>query len=78
MKEARERVEKGRGRLKRYRELAWEIEAQAKAVKEWSEKIKPHQPAEEKRPLWDADDAGQRGAAAEEQNTGPQFRRAAI
>ncbi|MCE9582505.1 MAG: protein kinase [Planctomycetes bacterium] len=54
-KEARERVEKGQGHLRRYRELAGEIERQAKTVKEWSGRIKPHQPAEEKRPLWDAE-----------------------
>ncbi|KAF0245717.1 MAG: hypothetical protein FD180_1381 [Planctomycetota bacterium] len=54
-KEARERVEAGRRWFARYRGLRGEIEAQDKAVKEWGEKIKPHQSPEEKRPLWDAE-----------------------
>ncbi|KAF0246253.1 MAG: serine/threonine protein kinase [Planctomycetota bacterium] len=53
--EARERFEAGRRWFARYRELRGEIEAQDKVVKEWAGKIKPHQPPEEKRPLWDAE-----------------------
>ncbi|KAF0246816.1 MAG: serine/threonine protein [Planctomycetota bacterium] len=54
-KEARERVEKGRAQLGRYRALAGEIEEQSRAVKELSEKTHLHLPIEEKRPLWEAE-----------------------
>ncbi|MBI2921994.1 MAG: serine/threonine protein kinase [Planctomycetes bacterium] len=54
-REARERVEAGRRWFARYRELRGEIEAQEKVVRERGGKIMPHQPPEEKRPLWDAE-----------------------
>ena len=52
--EAHEHVVKGRMLMARFRELAGEVDAQAKVVKELSERIKPSRPAEEKRPLWEA------------------------
>ncbi|MCE9583717.1 MAG: serine/threonine protein kinase, partial [Planctomycetes bacterium] len=54
-KAARERVEAGRRWFGVYRELKSEIEAQKNRVKELSEKIRPHQPPAEKRPLWEAE-----------------------
>ncbi|KAF0246967.1 MAG: hypothetical protein FD180_190 [Planctomycetota bacterium] len=53
-REAREHVGKGRALMSRFSDLKGEIVAQEKVVEEWSEKIKPHQRAEEKRPLWEA------------------------
>jgi hypothetical protein len=53
--EARERVEAGRRWFARYRELRGEIGAQEKVVRERGAQIRPHQPPEEKRPLWDAE-----------------------
>ena len=52
--EAGERVEAGRASLGRYRELAGELAAQERAVRDLFERIKPHEPLEAKRPLWDA------------------------
>ncbi|MBI2919555.1 MAG: SUMF1/EgtB/PvdO family nonheme iron enzyme [Planctomycetes bacterium] len=54
-KEALDRIAKGRSWVLRFRELRGEITAQEKAVREWSDRIKPCQPIGEKRPLLDAE-----------------------
>ncbi|MCE9581572.1 MAG: protein kinase, partial [Planctomycetes bacterium] len=53
-REALERVASGRRWSARYGALEAEIAAQEEIVADWRERIKPHQPAEEKRPLWEA------------------------
>ncbi|MBI2923519.1 MAG: SUMF1/EgtB/PvdO family nonheme iron enzyme [Planctomycetes bacterium] len=54
-KESRERAEAGWRHLKRYRELAAEIEAQIRVVEDWGKRILPHQPVADKQPLWEAE-----------------------
>jgi len=54
-KEALDRIAQGRKWFLRFQELRGEIEAQEKTVKEWSDRVKPWQPIEEKRPLLDAE-----------------------
>ncbi|KAF0246825.1 MAG: serine/threonine protein kinase [Planctomycetota bacterium] len=59
-KEAREWLQKGRFSLHRFGVLKGEIDAQAKLVEELSERIKPHLGAEEKQPLWNAEERHRR------------------
>ncbi|MBI3097884.1 MAG: SUMF1/EgtB/PvdO family nonheme iron enzyme [Planctomycetes bacterium] len=54
-REARERVEEGERLLALFRDLKVRAEAQEKKVREMTERVKPHQSIEEKRPLWDAE-----------------------
>jgi serine/threonine-protein kinase len=54
-REARERVEKGREHLARYHDLAIGVQEAEAQVRLLAEKIRPHQPVEDKAPLWEAE-----------------------